>query len=82
MPQIRKPWKDVGRAHGWKHSRAPSVKWLWREKSTEAVLVFLRSIRVECISTTRKLPEERCEEGHEAGAGGEGEEGGPGPPDL
>ena len=42
---------------------------------------FLRSIRVERINTTRKLPEERCEEGHEAGAGGEGE-GGPGPPEV
>ena len=39
--------------------------WLWRERSTEDVLVFLRITRVGCISTTRKLPEEWCEEEHE-----------------
>ena len=27
-PQIRKLWKDIGKAHGWKHPRAPSGKWL------------------------------------------------------
>ena len=44
-------------------------------------LVFLRSTRVGCISTRRKLPEERDEGWHEgAGAGGEGKEGEPGPP--
>ena len=34
--QISRLWKDIGKAHGWKHPRAPSVKWLWKEKSTEA----------------------------------------------
>ena len=85
LPQIRKLWKGIGKVHEWKHPRAPSVRWPWREKFTEIVLVFLRSTRVgcTCIGTTRKLPEEWCEEGHEeAGTGDEGEEGGPGPPEM
>ena len=41
-----------------------------------AFSVFLGSTRVGCIS--RKLPEEV----DGAGAGDEGEEGGPGPPDM
>ena len=40
MPQIRRLWKGIGKAHGRKHPRAPSGEWLWREKSTEAVLAF------------------------------------------
>ena len=43
MPQIRKLWRDIGKAHGWKHPRAPSGKWLWKEKSTDAVLASLGS---------------------------------------
>ena len=74
-------WKDIGKAHGWRHPRAPSGKWLWKEKSTEAVSVYSRSTRVGCIGIRRKLPEERDESWHEgAGAGDEGEEGRPGPP--
>ena len=61
LPQIRKLWKEIGKAHAWEHPRAPSGKWLWKEKSTEAVLVFLKSTRVGCISTRRKLPEGRGE---------------------
>ena len=72
-------WKDVGRAHGWKHLRAPSVKWLWRDKSTEAVLVFLGNTRVGCISARRKPPEEECDE---VGLGDERDEDGPGAPDM
>ena len=39
-PQITRLWKEIGKACGWKHPKAPSVKWLWREKATEAVLDF------------------------------------------
>ena len=28
LPQIRKLWKDIGKAHGWKHPRT-SVRWLY-----------------------------------------------------
>ena len=66
-------------AHGWRYPRAPSVKWLWREESTEAVLKLLKGTREECISTRRRLPDERYED---AGSGDEGEEGGPGPPAM
>ena len=63
MPQTEKLWKDIGKSHGRKHPRAPSVKWLWRDNSTEAAPVFLRSTRVGCVSNRRKLPEgrEECE---------------------
>ena len=25
-PQIRRLWRDIGKARGWKHPRAPSVR--------------------------------------------------------
>ena len=68
--------EDIGKAQEWRHPRAPSVRWLWREKSTGAVLDFLGSTRVGCIRTKRVVPEEAAR----AGSGDEGEEGGPGPP--
>ena len=75
-PQIRKLWRDIGKAQGWRHPKAPSVRWLWREKSTEAVLDFLGSTRVGCVRARRVVPEEAAR----AASGDEGEEGGPGPP--
>ena len=57
-PQARKVWKDIGKACGWKHPRAFSVKWLWKERATEAVLGFLRDTRVGCMVTIRKPLEE------------------------
>ena len=79
LQQIRWFWKDRGKAFGWKHPRAPSVKWLWKEKATEAVLGYLTDTRVGRISTRRKPPEEECDGG---GSGGEREEGGPGAPQM
>ena len=38
--------------------QGPSGKWLWKEKPTEAVLAFLGSTRVGCISARRTPPEE------------------------
>ena len=74
-------WKAIGKARGWKHPKAPAIKWLWRKKSPEAVLEILRDTRIGCISTRRVLLEERL--GDEmAGSGDEGEEGGPGPPNM
>ena len=74
---------SIGKAHGLKHPRVPSVRWLWKEESAEAVLDFLRGTRVGCISTRGCLLEERYEGGcEEAGAGDEGEEGGPGSPAM
>ena len=58
LPQIRMLWKDIEKAHGWKHPRAPSGKWLWKEKSTEAVLAYLGSTRVGCISAGRRPPDD------------------------
>ena len=44
--QISRLWKEIRKACGWNHPRAPSVRWLWKEKATEAVLEFLGSTRV------------------------------------
>ena len=77
-PQITRLRKDIGKACGWKHPRALSAKWLWKEKATEAVLRFLRDTGVGCISTRRKPPEEECD-GDEAGRGDD-VEGRPDPP--
>ena len=57
------------------------MKWLWKEKSTEAVLEVLEDTRIECISTSLVRPGERL--GDEmADSGGEGEEGGLRPPNM
>ena len=78
MPQIRRLWRDIGKAHGWKHPRAPLGKWLGKEKPTEVVLASLGSTRVGCISAGKTPPEEV----RGADFGDEGEESGPGPPVL
>ena len=84
LPRIRKLWKDIGKAQGWRHPRAPSGKWSWREKSTEAVLAFLGSTRIGRISVRRKVPEEAAEAEDTTGtsSGDEEEEEGPGPPRM
>ena len=76
-PQISRLWRDIGKADGWKRPRAPSVKWLWKERSTEAVLVISGNTRVGCISTRREPQEEECDR---EGSGGGGRTGGAGPP--
>ena len=72
-PQTRRLWKDIGKALRWKRPRAPSVRYLWEGKATDAVLEFLRTTRVGCRGLGRVPPEDRGEEVN-------GEEGGPGPP--
>ena len=54
------------------------MRWLWKEKPTEAVLEVLRDTRIGCISTRRILPEERLGE-EMAGSGDEGKKGGQAP---
>ena len=66
-------WKDIGKAQEWEDPRVPSGKWLWKEKSTEAVLALLRDTRVGCVRVERRLPEDA---GVRTGSGDEGEEGG------
>lgn len=74
-------WKAIGEAHGWEHPGAPAIKWLWKEKSAEAVLEIFTDARIRYISTRRALPEERLRD-EMAGSGVEGEEGRPGPPNM
>ena len=60
---------------------AGAMKWLWKEKSAEAVLEVLRDTRIGRISTRRVLREGRL--GDEmAGSGDGGKEGGTGPPEY
>ena len=68
----------MSEACGWKYPRAPSAKWLWEEKATEAGLGFLGGTSVGCISARREPPEEECD--RDGLNGGEGEEGVPDPP--
>ena len=44
--QIRRLWKRVGKDCNWKHPRAPSVRRLWKEDATAAVLEFLEDTPV------------------------------------
>ena len=81
LPQARKMWRAIGKALGWTHPRAPAMKWLWKEKPTEAVLEVLRDTRIGCISTRQVRPEERLED-EMAGSGNEGDERGRGSPDM
>ena len=76
------PDQEVVEGHregpGVETSQNPPVKWLWREKSTGAVLDFLGSTRVGCIRVRSTVPEEAARA--DLSAGGGGEEGGSGPP--
>ena len=74
LPQTRGMRRTIGKANRWLHPRAPAIKWLWKEKSTEVVLGVLRDTRIGCISTRRVLPGGRL--GDEmSGSGGEGKKG-------
>ena len=75
--QIRRLWKRVSKDCTWKHPRAPSVRWLWQEGPTKAVLEFLGGTRVDG-RTAASVIGPREEEGQEL----EGEEGGPGLPQV
>ena len=81
-PQARRMWKAIGRACGWKHPnlKAPSVRHLWKDRATEAVLDFLKDTKVGCMVNVRGLSRgERGEaEGEEEGDDEFSEEGGPG----
>ena len=83
-------WRDVGRACGWKHPRAPPVGRLFDDdRATPAVFTFLRSTKAGRtaalgpsrgggrggVGRGRAVSSER-----DRGTGGEGGEGGPGPP--
>ena len=47
-PQIRRLWRRIWKDCGWKHPRASSVRWLWREEATSASLEFLEDTWVGC----------------------------------
>ena len=58
----RKCGTTIGKACGWNHPRAPSVKHLWKDKATEAVLDSLRDT-AGCMVNVRRLPREEGGEG-------------------
>ena len=78
--EARRMWKRIGKACGWRHLRAPSVRLLWKEKAKGAVLDFLGGTRVGCRAAVMAIIGPREEEDRSEGEAGEGEEGGPGPP--
>ena len=57
----------------WERPRAPSVRYLWEGKATDAVLEFLRTTKVGCVGVGRVPLEDRGDEES-------GEVGGPDPP--
>ena len=77
-PQIRALWERVGKDCRWEHPRAPSMRWVWKEDATEAVIEFLEDTPVGSKSSgmaRAKLDDRVC-----VGLVSVGEEGGPGPP--
>ena len=66
---------------GWKHPRAPALRWLWKGDAVGAVVDFLEKTRVGSRASAEmartRANEDR--EGDEA-LGQESEEDGPGPP--
>ena len=69
----------MGKGCRWEHPgpKAPAVRKLWKEETTEAVLEFLGEVRAGCWQGARvRTPAEAVGRG----AVSEGEEGGPGPP--
>ena len=71
-------WKRIGKDCKWEHPRASSVRWLWREDATEAVLEFLEDTPVG--SRSSGMARANVDERESVGQVSEGEEGGPGPP--
>ena len=67
-------WERIGKACGWKHLRAPSIRRMFDERIAVAALNFPRDPKVSCMVLLTP-PAEEEEEGVS-----EGEEGGPGHP--
>ena len=78
-PQIRRLWRRIGKDCRWQHPRVPSVRWLWEERATDAVLEYPGDTAVGCKVSPGRV---RVDEGRdvEGVPGSEGSEGGPGPP--
>ena len=74
-PQIRALWKRIGEDCRWGHPRAPSMRWVWREEATEAVIEFLEGTPVGSRPSRAKADDRES-----VGQAPEGEEGGPGSP--
>ena len=70
--------EENGKDCRWEHPSAPSVRWLWDESATKAVLEFLGDTRAGRRTSTRAAMGPRDEVGQQS----EEEEGGPGPPRL
>ena len=69
--EARRMWKRIGKACGWRHLRAPSVRLLWKEKAKGAVLDFLGGTRVGCRAAVMATIGPR-EEGGDLRGGGAG----------
>ena len=80
-PQIRALWRRIGGDCHWEHPRTPTLRWLWKEEATEAVLEFLESMRVgrRASAEAARLRVDEGRGGEEV-PGQESEEDGPGSP--
>ena len=77
-PQIRALCKRIGKDCRWEHLRAPSMRWVWKEDVTEAVIEFLEDTPVG--SRSSRMARAKLGDRESVGQVSEGEEGGPGPP--
>ena len=76
--QIRRLWMRIGKDCKREHPRAPSVRWLWKEDATEAVIEFLEDTPVGPRSSG--MVRVSVDGRESVGQLSEGEEGGPSPP--
>ena len=76
--QIRVLWKRIGKDCRWEHTRAPSMRWVWKEDATEAVIEFLEDTPVG--SRSSRMARAKLGDRESVGQVSEGEEGRPGPP--
>ena len=78
-PPYQGLWERIGKVCKWQHPRAPSVRWLWKEKATEAVLEFPEDTRVGCRVSSGRARVDGDRDVEEV-PGSEGEKARPGPP--
>ena len=76
-PQIKRLWTRIGKDCKREHPRAPSVRRLWKEDATEAVIEFLEN--TPAGSRSSGMARAKMDDRESVGQASEGESGGPGP---
>ena len=65
-PQIRELWQRVGKDCGWGHSRAPALRWLWKDDAVGMMVEYLERTRVGSRAPT-EMARARVGEDREGG---------------